>query len=330
VTQANIPVLDFRHAQDPERRAAFVQALGQAMESIGFAVITHHGIDTDLLGRAYGVAQDLFDLPMAAKKTYEDVAGGRERGYTSFGVEHAVDTKTPDLKEFWHVGRTLAEDHPLAGTGFVHDNRFPTEIPEFGPVFSSLYGQMEEFAHSLLDGIGEFLGLAPTFFRDMVADGNSVMRVIHYPDIGEVPKGAVRAASHEDINLITVLPSSTKPGLEVMTRDGEWHAVQTPPEVMIVDTGDMMKLLTSGRLQSTTHRVVNPEASDGGRLSMPFFVHPHREHLLTPLVPGYAEPVLAHDFLYERLAAIGVARPAHAGAHGKDTQSDTPAATETL
>lgn len=322
--EQTIPVLDFRDWSHPERHEAFVQQLGDALSTLGFVAITDHGIPAELLDRAYAVAADVFALPSSTKRGYEDPEGGRERGYTSFGVEHAKDHGAPDLKEFWHVGRARELGNPAHA--HLHDNRFPSEVPAFGEVFSDLYSTMERFAHSLLDGVGEYLGLPPSFFRDMVADGNSVMRIINYPDLGvAAPAGSVRAAQHEDINLMTVLPASTRPGLELLTHDGRWMPVFTPPGVMICDTGDMMHLVTAGRLQATTHRVVNPDGADGGRMSMPFFVHPRRDVMLTPLKEGFAEPVLAHDFLYERLAQIGVAAPGHAGADGRNTQSDAAA-----
>ena len=303
---ATIPVVDLRDHRSSERREAFVRALGAGLEEFGFVAVAGHGIDEVLLERAYGVAREVFALPEGVKQGYETPEDGRQRGYTSFGVEHAKDVAVPDLKEFWHIGRRLAAGHPLSVE--VPDNRFPSQVPAFGEVFSELFLQMEDFANRLLDAVGEYLGRTPDFFRDMVTDGNSVIRVIHYPDMGDryVP-GAVRAARHEDINLMTVLPASTQPGLELLTRDGTWMAVQTPPGVMVCDTGDMMQLLTEGRLPATTHRVVNPPVPDGGRLSMPFFLHPHPNHVLRSMHSEDGEGVLARDFLKQRLEAIGVA-----------------------
>ncbi len=304
-----IPVVDLRdfHA-DPETRVRFVQTLGEGLERFGFVAVKGHGIPPTLLRQAYNMARKTFDLPSQTKRAYETPGDGRQRGYTSMYVEHAVDVAQPDLKEFWHIGRSLEEDHPLHLSGDVPSNRFPDEVPGFEPVFQNLFDQMEDFANRLLDAVGEYLELPDGFFRRMVTDGNSIIRVIHYPDLGgvKVPVGAVRAAAHEDINLITVLPASTRPGLELLTRDGEWMAVNAPPDVMVCDTGDMMALVTGGRLPATTHRVVNPEGSDGGRLSMPFFLHPHPDYILKPIT-GEGRAVKAREFLRERLEAIGVA-----------------------
>lgn len=304
---SSIPVVDLRDFHDPARRDEFIRTLGTGLEKFGFVAVTGHGIPVDLLHRAYGVSGELFGLPLAAKQTYEDVKGNRQRGYTSFGVEHAKDQTIPDLKEFWHVGRNLPADHPLHVSGEVPVNRHPAELPAFGDTFDELFGRMEDFANRLLVAVATYLGQDENYFRDMVKDGNSVLRIINYPDMGgKVPEGAVRAAAHEDINLLTVLPVSTKPGLELLTRDGEWMAVHVPDDVMVCDTGDMMARITCGRMPATTHRVVNPGGADGGRLSMPFFLHPHPEHVLVPLFEGGEEPVMTKDFLYERLKAIGL------------------------
>lgn len=306
--QSTIPVVSLRdYAAGPVERARFVKTLGEGLERFGFVAVTDHGIPVDLLHKAYHLAHETFHLPVAVKQRYETPENGRQRGYTSMGVEHAKDCDKPDLKEFWHVGRNLGSDHPMHISGAVPPNLFPSEVPDFGPTFSELFVAMESFANRLLEGVGEFLELPPNTFAELVRDGNSVLRLIHYPDTGVAPiPGAVRAAQHEDINLITVLPASTRPGLQLLTREGEWMAVQTPPDVMVCDTGDMMALLTQGRLPATTHRVVNPEGADGGRLSMPFFLHPHPDALLRPF--GTRETgVTARTFLHERLVAIGVA-----------------------
>ncbi len=302
-----IPVVDLNDFSDPARRDAFVKTLGEGLERFGFVAVVNHGIPTALLDQAYGRARDLFALPEAEKKAYEFPKEGRQRGYTSFGVEHAKDQPIPDLKEFWHVGRILPVDHPMRVKGEVPANHYPSEIPAFGPTFDALFSQMEDFANRLLVAVGAYLGQPEDYFRNMVKDGNSVLRVIHYPDMGgSIPAGAVRAAAHEDINLLTVLPVSTRPGLELLTRDGTWMAIHTPPDVMVCDTGDMMARITGGRLPATTHRVVNPGGSDGGRLSMPFFLHPHPEHVLTPLFGEPLPPITTQEFLYNRLREIGL------------------------
>jgi isopenicillin N synthase-like dioxygenase len=306
--EASIPVVDFRDFADAAMHARFVGALGDGLARFGFVAVVGHGIAPFVLDEAYAAARRLFALPGDAKARCEQPYDGRQRGYTSFGIEHAKDHAMPDLKEFWQIGRDLGPDHPAHESGEVPRNVFPVEFPASGPVFTDLFRRLDEFAMQTLDAIGEYLGQPSAFFRDMVRDGNSVLRVIHYPEVGGcVPKGAVRAARHEDINLLTVLPAATASGLELLRVDGTWLAVTTPPDVLIVDTGDMMKLVTDGTLPATTHRVVNPEdGAAGARFSMPFFLHPHPDARLRPL--GSTHPgIRARDFLFERLREIGVA-----------------------
>ncbi len=300
---SSVPVVDLRDAStEGASRVAFVDTLGRGLTTFGFVSVIGHGVDPDLLSRANRVAAELFALDEKVKRLYESPEDGRQRGYTPMQVERARDQSVADLKEFWHVGR----EQPPSKDSVVPRNRLPLDHPEFGRTMLELYSALEAFALSLLDGVGEYLGQPPSYFRDLTDQGNSVLRVIHYPDLGEVPVGAVRAAAHEDINLMTVLPASTRPGLELLTRDGRWMAVETPPGVMVCDTGDMMAHLTGGQLPATTHRVVNPEGGgDGGRFSMPFFLHPAPDVMLRPL-RGSAPTVRAHDFLMTRLRENGV------------------------
>ncbi|MEM6295861.1 MAG: 2-oxoglutarate and iron-dependent oxygenase domain-containing protein [Myxococcota bacterium] len=295
MSDASIPVLSLHDLAPGQRQPDAVKTLGEALETFGFVAITDHGVPEALLGNAYGRAQDLFGLPTEAKRAYENADNGRQRGYTSMGVEHAKDQPLADLKEFWHVGRQ---------SGDVVPNVEPSEVPAFASTFNDLFAELDRVASTLLASVGVYLELPEGFFERFTEGGNSVLRVIHYPPLsGTVEPGAVRAAAHEDINLITVLPVATEPGLQLMTREGEWIDVQTPPNVMVCDSGDMLQLFTGGRLRSTTHRVVNPAGdANRSRYSMPFFCHPHNKALLQQ------EPeVLAGDFLMQRLRDIGVA-----------------------
>lgn len=303
---SSIPVVDMADHADPETRAAFVQALGRGLAETGFVAVQNHGVPLDLISDGYARARQLFGLDVGVKRQYETPENGRQRGYTSFGVEHAKDATLPDLKEFWHVGRTLLDGHRLHRSGDVPRNLWPAELPEFKDTFMRLFDEMDDFAFRLLASFGEYLDLPEDYFERLCNNGNTVMRIIHYPDIEGSMQGMVRAAAHEDINLITVLPYSSNPGLQLLTREGTWLDVTTPPDVMICDTGDMMSLLTGGRVPSTTHRVVNPANSDGGRLSMPFFMHPHPDAILEP-IEGGGSPILAREFLHARLKEIGVA-----------------------
>jgi isopenicillin N synthase-like dioxygenase len=313
VLTKSIPVLDLQdfHAKG-DRRIKFVTELGQALENIGFFALTQHGVDSALIQQAYQVAREFFELPEALKQQYEVPKLHGQRGFTSFGREHAKDHPHPDLKEFWHVGRDLPSGHPLVEK--YSANLPVTEIPHFHPVMVQLYQQLETCAAELLKACALYLGESETLFSDMIWESDTILRIIHYPPVApDAHPASLRAAPHEDINLITLLCEATDDGLELLQRDGSWLAIPAMPGQIIVDSGDMLQQITNGILKSTTHRVVNPRGDRSRRFSMPFFVHPRKEVDLTPL-PGCIAKVgeqkfpaiTAGNYLMERLREIGL------------------------
>ena len=312
--EQTIPVVDLRDYTDgdEETRQAFVQKIGDALRELGFVAVEGHGVDTDLLYETYDQYEKFFDLPLETKQQYEFPEGGRQRGYTSFGVEHAKDSEKADLKEFWHQGRDLPEDHPMAGR--IPSNVWPEELPRLKETAQKLYQAMEESAETMLKAISLYLEQDEDFLPTMIQDGNSIVRIIHYPVCdGFDEPGVMRAAEHEDINLITLLPEATQSGLELLDRNDEWIPIKAIKGQMIVDSGDMLSRITNDYLPSTTHRVVNPKGEPTARYSMPFFVHPHPDYKLEVLEscleegeePKY-EPITAEEFLFERLREIGL------------------------
>ena len=288
--------------------------LGQSFAEYGFAVVRDHTIPQDLIDRADAMARRFFALPEADKRAYAIEGGGGARGYTPFGTEIAKDAEVHDLKEFWHVGRTLPEGHALSG--FMQPNVWPDEVPGFRETFKELYAAFEETGSLVLSAIALHLGLDKDWFDNTVEDGNSVMRLLHYPPLPpDAKEGAIRAAAHGDINTITLLLGAEEAGLELLNCQGEWMPVAPPPGALAVNVGDMLDRLTNGRLRSTTHRVVNPvgEAAQRSRYSMPFFLHFRPDYLIEPLPQCVAEgetaqpPILAHDYLLQRLREIGLA-----------------------
>jgi isopenicillin N synthase-like dioxygenase len=312
--EQTIPVVDLAEfaSDDPKARQKFVDELGAAFREFGFAAVENHGIDRDLIYETYDRFEAFFDLDEEVKKQYEDASTGRQRGYTSFGVEHAKGNAKPDLKEFFHLGRTLDAEHPLYDR--LPKNIWPTEVDGLRDSATRLYDQMEACAVRLLAAMSLHLGQDESFMPTMCRDGNSIIRVIHYPVCdGFDEPGVMRAAEHEDINIMTLLPEATQSGLEILTRDGEWLEVPSLPGQIIVDTGDMTKRITNDVIPATTHRVVNPKGEPTDRYSMPFFVHPHPDYRLEVLetMLGAGEqakypPITAMDFLEERLLDIGV------------------------
>jgi isopenicillin N synthase-like dioxygenase len=311
-----IPILDLSHYTQgtAQERDSFVKAWGDGLKEFGFVSIINHGVDPDLIGRSYADAAKLFALPNEVKQQYEIAGGGGQRGYTSFGKEHAKNRKVGDLKEFWHVGRELPKDS--AKRAKYGDNPFPAELPSFKENTLGLFTALDKAAAVMLRALADYFEMPRETFADMAHDGNSVLRIIHYPPLKDmfIP-GGVRAAEHEDINLITLLCESTSSGLEILTRQGEWLAVDALKGQIVVDSGDMLSRITNEVIPSTTHRVVNPASSkdDVVRYSMPFFVHPYPECMLkifdqciTPENPKRYPDITADGFLQQRLREIGL------------------------
>ncbi|QIG53952.1 isopenicillin N synthase family oxygenase [Altererythrobacter sp. BO-6] len=290
--------------------------LGRSFAEYGFAVIRDHGIPQELIDRAEAKSKEFFALPESVKRSYHIPGGGGARGYTPFGTEKAKDAEVQDLKEFWHVGRALPEGHPLAE--YMAPNVWPNEVEGFRETFSELYSAFETAGSRVLEAIALHLGLDRNYFDATVEDGNSVMRLLHYPPLSdEAPEGAIRAAAHGDINTITLLLGAEEAGLELLTRQGQWKAVDVPEGALVINVGDMLDRLTNSKLRSTTHRVVNPKgaAAKRARFSMPFFLHFRPDYVIETLPsciePGHEseapEPISSHEFLQQRLREINLA-----------------------
>jgi isopenicillin N synthase-like dioxygenase len=287
----------------------FVDQLMTGLKDYGFIVLKDHLVEQAKVDAAYDLLKKFYALPEETKFQYCGNNAG-QRGYTPFKKEHAKDSKFGDLKEFWHVGRELAATSVYKGV--YPENVWPTEIANFKTIMMDLYDSMDKTSVVLLEAIGKGLDLPSNYFKDMVHDGNSILRAIHYPPIvNQDTANSVRAAAHEDINLITLLVGATDSGLELLDRDGTWLPVHSNPGEIVVDTGDMMSRLTNEVLPATTHRVVNPKDSNTTRYSMPFFVHPHSNAVLSciPSCKGNGakfSDISAGDFLIQRLKEIGL------------------------
>ena len=312
----SIPVVDFDDfiSGDEKRLNQFIQAVGDSLKDIGFFALKNHGIPIDLIEQSYAQGDKFFSLNAGAKGNYLQPEISHQRGYTAFGIEHAKDNPAPDLKEFWQTGRShestnFTPNYPL--------NVWPDDkVPEFKTVIDELYRQMEYLSLKLLSACSSYLGKSEQWLGEMTEQGNTIMRIIHYPPLGEeTPEGAVRSAAHEDINFITLLVTATADGLEVMDHDGSWIKVEGDARYIIVDSGDMLQNLTNGLFKSTTHRVVNPSSKSERRFSMPMFVHPRNQIDLTPrpefisMTGGEAkyQSITAGDYLHQRLVEIGLA-----------------------
>jgi isopenicillin N synthase-like dioxygenase len=311
----SIPVVDLADflSGDPERKKAFVQQLGKAYEDVGFVALKNHGVPDQLIGHLYEYVQQFFSLPREQKLRYEVPGLAGQRGYTSFGKEHAKGSEAPDLKEFFQYGQTVDDADAIKSE--YPDNVMVKEVKGFDETLFEAYRNFEKSGKAMLQAIALYLGLDEHYFDEYIHHGNSILRCIHYPPITTEPKSAIRAEQHEDINLITLLVGASADGLQILTRQNEWVGVTSLPEQIVVNVGDMLQRLTNNKLKSTTHRVVNPprELWHTSRFSMPFFLHPRSEMSLACLEncldeqhPKVYPDATAGEYLDERLREIGL------------------------
>ncbi len=311
----NIPVVDLAdfNSGDEALKNAFVAQLGKAYEEVGFVAVKNHGITDERIAHMYEEVQTFFGQPTAVKKKYEIPGLAGQRGYTSFGQEHAKGFDAPDLKEFFQLGQEVTDGDPVKAD--YPDNVYIDEVPGFTPALMDAYRSFEQAGGDLLKAIALYLNLNEDYFYEFVHNGNSILRAIHYPPITSEPSSAIRAEQHEDINLITLLIGASADGLEILNMQGEWIPVTSLPEQIVVNVGDMLQRLTNNKLRSTTHRVVNPPKEKWGtpRYSIPFFLHPKLsmslaclEGCITAANPKAYADYTASEYLDERLREIGL------------------------
>ena len=315
MSMTNIPSVDLADfiSDDPKRKQKFVNEIGSAYEEIGFVSLKNHFLDDELVEKLYKEVKSFFALPEDTKQKYEREEIGGQRGYVSFGKEHAKGKKEGDLKEFWHFGQepdknaNLTEEYP--------ENVVVDELPQFNTVGMEAYKMLEKTGIYVLRALALHIGINEHYFDHWASNGNSILRPIHYPPITEEPKGAVRAGAHGDINLITLLMGASTGGLQVQRKDGEWIDAIPNEDELVINVGDMLERHTNNKLRSTIHRVVNPpkEEWDKPRYSIPFFMHPRSEMKLDCLEeciseenPKQYEDITAGEFLHQRLVEIGL------------------------
>ena len=313
----NIPSLDLNDflSNDSKRREKFVNSVGNAYQEIGFLSLKNHFLKKEDVDNLYENIKLFFDLPDSIKSKYEFQGFKGQRGYTSFGKEHAKGKKEGDLKEFWHFGQYVDADSKYAKE--YPENVIVEELPKFNEVGKEAYQMLEKTAKFVLRSLALHLGLAETYFDNYIKNGNSILRPIHYPPIQSEPKNAVRAAAHGDINLITLLMGAQGKGLQVQNLNGDWiDAIAEPDEIMI-NVGDMLSRHSNNKLKSTIHRVINPPKELWGtsRYSIPFFLHPVSNMKLNVLEgcidqdnPKEFDDITAGDFLNERLRELGLTK----------------------
>jgi isopenicillin N synthase-like dioxygenase len=274
-----VAVVDYR---SPSAAADFTRSL----RFTGFAVLVNHPLPVDLVQRMYDDWLAFFATEAKFKYPFTP---DRQDGYFSAAVsETAKGNVVKDIKEFFHV-------YPWG--------QYPIEVTEAA---HELYSAAGALARELLDWVEAETPpeVAAKFSMPLskMLDGseNTLLRILRYPALtGKEPAGAVRAAAHEDINLLTVLPAANEPGLQVKDVHGNWHDVPCDFGSLAINAGDMLELASGGYYPSTTHRVMNPtgESAKRPRISAPLFLHPANDVIL-------ADGRTAFSFLQERLREL--------------------------
>ena len=311
----NIPLVDLSQfiTGNNDQKSHFVKELGQAFEEVGFVSVVNHGISDNLINDLYTAVEAFFKLPVESKRSYEIEGLAGQRGYASFGKEHAKGSNAADLKEFFQYGQTV-EPGQTADEEYV-SNVMVDEVPNFNTLFLQAYRAFELSGSYLLRAIALHLGLNEFYFDKQIQLGNSILRAIHYPPILQEPQSSIRAEQHEDINLITLLVGASADGLEILSKENQWLPVKAGEGQIVVNVGDMLQRLTNNKLSSTTHRVVNPprEKWSSSRYSIPFFLHPKSSMSLACLdscisetSPKLYDDYTAGEYLDERLREIGL------------------------
>ncbi|MEB3260820.1 MAG: 2OG-Fe(II) oxygenase family protein [Cyanobacteriota bacterium] len=295
-----VDLLAYERGGDRERQAV----LCGLMDSLrtGF-VISSHDLPGDLLETAHGMLADFFHSPPAVKQRFHRPDAHGQTGYTGLLVETAAGEEKADWKEMLNWSTPLPSDHPLR-------RRYPLAYPEgvlpeevvpgITAVLRRFHDAMADLQRRVLRLIAVGLGADEAFFEEMVSEAPTLTRALRYPPPAASPPGHSWAAAHADINLITVLPRATGPGLEVCV-GGDWQAVAPLADRVIINTGLMLERLSNGRLPSGWHRVSAPAGGQAERISVVQFCHPRPSTILCPLASCCQPPTP------QRFAAISAA-----------------------
>ncbi len=277
----DVQVVDYSMAGASEK---FVESLRET----GFAVLTNHPIQQQLVESIYNNWLDFFKTEEKHSFTFDPE---KQDGYFSPDVSETAKGHTKkDIKEYYHMypwGRVPVE--------------LEEEIKDYYQRASDLAGELLGWIekHSPEEVSGKFSEPLPNMIQ---GTPNTLLRVLHYPPFtGEEEPGAIRASAHEDINLITILPAANEPGLQVQLKDGTWADVPCNCGNLIINIGDMLQEASGGYFPSTSHRVINPAggAQKNSRMSLPLFLHPRSDVVLS-------ERHTQHSYLIERLKELGV------------------------
>ena len=262
------------------------KAFEKSLRDTGFVTISNHPIPHDLIDNVYSEWEGFFSNNDKFKYLFDK---NSQDGFFPFLTENAKDSTIKDLKEFYHIYPWGKLPHSIGSSTMIL-------FDEILSLATELLGWIEQACPS---EIGNNFSIP---LKSMINESTSnLFRIIHYPPIGESDDAsALRAAAHEDINLITVLIAGSEPGLQAQDLNGEWHNISCDKNTIVVNSGDMLKIASNNYYPSTTHRVINPDTSlNVSRYSMPLFLHPRDEVILN-------DEHTARTYLNQRLGEIGL------------------------
>jgi len=281
-----IPTISFNDLKNTNKDV--LDFLTSSLENNGFFVINDHPINLDLIKRTFDIAEEMFNLPYEIKQKYHVPGTNGARGYTPYGIETALNEKVADQKEFWHQGSTT--------NSALMSNIYIEEVNNFSDL-DVLYKEFESMGIEILKAFTNFKLDYNSDISDAAQNGNSILRLIHYPPTDGT--NAHRARAHNDVNLITLLIGGNEAGLEAQDKKGNWVECNCDENEIICNIGDMLEIISNEKLNSTPHRVVSKGNEEKSRYSIPFFLHPRPEVMLD------AEKTLTADqFLTKRLQDI--------------------------
>jgi len=281
-----IPTISFNDLKNTNNDV--LDFLTSSLENNGFFVINDHPINLDLIKRTFDIAEEMFNLPYEIKQKYHVPGTNGARGYTPYGIETALNEKVADQKEFWHQGSTT--------NSALMSNIYIEEVNNFSDL-DVLFKEFESMGVEILKAFTNFKLDYNSDISDAAQNGNSILRLIHYPPTDGT--NAHRARAHNDVNLITLLIGGNEAGLEAQDKKGNWVECNCDENEIICNIGDMLEIISNEKLNSTPHRVVSKGNEEKSRYSIPFFLHPRPEVMLD------AEKTLTADqFLTKRLQDI--------------------------
>jgi isopenicillin N synthase-like dioxygenase len=320
----DIPLIDLRawREGDPERRRAVAVELDGALQTCGFLMVDHHGVDAELGDALRAAARRFFALAPERKARYATAVGGR--GWLAPGREanafygEVADGTRADLKESWTSGRDHRSGDPDIDAEWFAPNVWPEEVPELAELSTRFSDGVRVLYAELLEMAATALGLAPDWFTGRVRSSPHTFNLNRYPPLTETGRpgdGQFRIAPHTDWGILTVLDRQPGyGGLQVQGADGTWEDAPFAPGAFTINVGDLMARWTGDRWRSTRHRVLPPppDAPDEELISLVVFLEADMDTVIRPLPAPIGHntaypPVTAGDYLRERTRAADVA-----------------------